>query len=198
MSRPPSPSPLCLCECPLLSSQGVPSPGDHCCGFHLSCFREGNSEHLVMVNYYSSPDLKLSNMSDEVPNKVQRQMWGRTWDVWSLGHQALCWWLETQKSCWNVAWKKDTGFYLLSISLFSLQLSPTPGSDWVLWEGEKRRHSKKQSESAQGGQDTNYHTKGPEYIWMNNEENTSIFVLLEYLKFKITAVYTHNSIYYMC
>lgn len=45
-------------------------------------------------------------------------------------------------------------------------------------------------EAAEGGQEINYQTKAIEYIRMNSEEKISISVLLEYLKFEMTDVYT--------
>ena len=91
-----------------------------------------------------------------------------------------------------VTWKEDSGLYFSPNSTATL-LSHCLNSRLSLgpFRRSNRKHSRKQNESAQRGWEIHYHTNGIEYIWINNEENTSIFVLYEYLKFKITDVYTY-------
>lgn len=157
--------------------------------FPLSCFDQGNSKRLVLVNYSSSHDLKLSNLSDEVPDYSTR-----TNVVEDVDRMCSVWVTRASVDGWGPRSHGGTSLgkktYLLSISAASssfncVQLQALVGSR----QRTKKRHSRKQNEAAQGRREINYQTKGREYIRMNGEEKTSIPVPSEYLKFEITDAY---------
>lgn len=57
--------------------------------------------------------------------------------------------------------------------------------------GRRKSETLQETEWVSTEWEINYQTKRPEYIWMRNEENMSIFVLWDYLKFKINDVYPY-------
>ena len=183
-------SQVCLCE--LFSSQGVPSPASTVTGatWAVSTRQTPNIWswliiiHLMISNFRTSVIIYQMCCQDKrgIGHRMcERQVTRSSVDGWRpRGHGEMSLGKKT----------------LVCVCFLSVQpLLPTAVSNSRLPLGLFRRRNKKQSrkqnESAQTGWEIYYPVKGLEYVWMNNKENTLTFVLLEYLRFKITDVYTY-------